>query len=321
MVDDNLDAFIDRLDGVKRLKSGSYIAKCPAHEDSSPSLSVSLGSDGKVLVHCFVGCSVERIVQSLGMKMTDLWPESDSSLSPSERRLLDIEREQRRLAKRLEDHEKRITALEKINACTDYLQYHRNLFDHPESAEYWLRQGFTIDIIEKYQLGYCPSCRTDYPKYRPSYTIPVISNGKLWNIRHRLISTDGDRYRPHMAGLPTVLFNADYLRESDDEEILIVEGEKKSICAAQYEWDNVGIMGKQGFKDEWIPRFSRFKRVVVALDPDANTKALEIARKFGSRGYVAALPDKLDDMLNPYGSIRADPDDVWWFLKNARRAA
>ncbi|MDN3508972.1 MAG: AAA family ATPase [Candidatus Neptunochlamydia sp.] len=57
-------------------KSGSgYSACCPAHEDKTPSLSFSESPDGKILVHCFSGCETEEICASLGMKITDLFPQ------------------------------------------------------------------------------------------------------------------------------------------------------------------------------------------------------------------------------------------------------
>jgi hypothetical protein len=45
---------------------GSYgVCKCPAHEDRSPSLSVSDGQDGRLLLRCFAGCDFGRILDAL----------------------------------------------------------------------------------------------------------------------------------------------------------------------------------------------------------------------------------------------------------------
>jgi len=41
--------------------------QCPAHEDASPSLSVAEGNDGMVLVHCFAGCTTQKVLWSLGL--------------------------------------------------------------------------------------------------------------------------------------------------------------------------------------------------------------------------------------------------------------
>lgn len=49
-------------------------ARCPAHEDRHPSLSVSDGADGKVLVHCHTGCNQLDVID--GLKTRGLWPEN-----------------------------------------------------------------------------------------------------------------------------------------------------------------------------------------------------------------------------------------------------
>ena len=60
-------------------KSGSgYVGCCPAHDDSSPSLSLCEGDEGKLLVKCFTGCSTEDICSSLGIAIANLFPEKIS---------------------------------------------------------------------------------------------------------------------------------------------------------------------------------------------------------------------------------------------------
>lgn len=51
-----------------------WIARCPAHDDRDPSLSISEGDDGRVLVHCFAGCDPEAIVGAVGLSLQDLMP-------------------------------------------------------------------------------------------------------------------------------------------------------------------------------------------------------------------------------------------------------
>lgn len=67
-----IQEILDRLDGVKG-RDGQYKAICPAHRDSTPSLSVSVGADGKILMKCFAGCSTEDIVAAMGLEMKDLF--------------------------------------------------------------------------------------------------------------------------------------------------------------------------------------------------------------------------------------------------------
>jgi DNA primase len=60
-----------RLNG-KRVGS-EYLAKCPAHDDREPSLSLGESSNGKPLVYCFAGCSQDAVIRAL--KRLGLWPE------------------------------------------------------------------------------------------------------------------------------------------------------------------------------------------------------------------------------------------------------
>lgn len=60
-----------RLDGAKRTRRG-WQARCPAHDDRSPSLSLREGEQG-LLLHCFAGCSLEAICEALGLKVRELF--------------------------------------------------------------------------------------------------------------------------------------------------------------------------------------------------------------------------------------------------------
>src|SRR4051812_45440319 len=52
------------------------MAKCPAHNDRSPSLRVTRGTGGKALVHCHAGCPVESVVAALGLELGALFDET-----------------------------------------------------------------------------------------------------------------------------------------------------------------------------------------------------------------------------------------------------
>lgn len=60
--------------GKNAKKSGAgYMACCPAHDDENPSLSLREACDGKTLLHCFAGCPVSSICNSVGVEMSDLF--------------------------------------------------------------------------------------------------------------------------------------------------------------------------------------------------------------------------------------------------------
>ena len=60
--------------GGRRAGRG-WLALCPAHDDSQPSFSISESEDGRVLVHCFAGCSQERVIAEL--RALDLWKQAN----------------------------------------------------------------------------------------------------------------------------------------------------------------------------------------------------------------------------------------------------
>lgn len=66
----------------KAKKSGdSWSSPCPAHDDKNPSMSVSRGRDGGCVVHCHVGCTVEAIVDAIGLTLADLMPPKQQKAS------------------------------------------------------------------------------------------------------------------------------------------------------------------------------------------------------------------------------------------------
>ena len=69
------ERLLPRLDGVRQVAQQRWVAKCPAHEDRSPSLSIRETDDGRILVHDFGGCPTTEVLASLGMTVTDLFPE------------------------------------------------------------------------------------------------------------------------------------------------------------------------------------------------------------------------------------------------------
>lgn len=63
-----------RLDGVRVAGPGRWFARCPAHDDNTPSLSVR--EDGeRVLIHCFTGCTADDVLTAVGLQWKDLYPD------------------------------------------------------------------------------------------------------------------------------------------------------------------------------------------------------------------------------------------------------
>ena len=69
----NAASLIDAL-GARRCGS-SWMAKCPAHEDNNPSLSIGEAA-GRVLVHCHAGCTQRAVIEAL--KDLGIWQTKSS---------------------------------------------------------------------------------------------------------------------------------------------------------------------------------------------------------------------------------------------------
>ena len=69
------ELLLARLTFVKPSGAGKWIARCPAHNDRTPSLKITEVHDGRILIHCHSGCGANAILDAIGMKFDDLFPE------------------------------------------------------------------------------------------------------------------------------------------------------------------------------------------------------------------------------------------------------
>jgi hypothetical protein len=69
---------VARLHGAKKNGKG-WTAKCPAHDDTHASLSISQGDEGRTVVRCFAGCEFDSIVQSLGLQPSDFFQSNSAN--------------------------------------------------------------------------------------------------------------------------------------------------------------------------------------------------------------------------------------------------
>jgi hypothetical protein len=75
------DEFLTHFPDAKKTGNG-WTAKCPAHLDGSPSLSISEGSDGRTLLHCHAGCTPQAICTARGLTLADLFPTRPVNIAP-----------------------------------------------------------------------------------------------------------------------------------------------------------------------------------------------------------------------------------------------
>jgi len=66
-----------------RKAGGGWTARCPAHDDHTPSLSIRDAGDGKVLVRCHAGCEQEQVISVL--RSRGLWTSNGPRSRPTQR--------------------------------------------------------------------------------------------------------------------------------------------------------------------------------------------------------------------------------------------
>ena len=71
---------LSRLDGVRYSSDSHGMAKCPAHDDKSVSLSWRDAGD-KWLLNCFRGCTALQISEALGIEFRQLFHDSQIKAS------------------------------------------------------------------------------------------------------------------------------------------------------------------------------------------------------------------------------------------------
>lgn len=70
-----IEKLLNGLTKVKRTGRDSWMACCPAHDDKSPSMTITQTAEGMVLLHCFAGCPTEEVLGAIGLTFEDLYPE------------------------------------------------------------------------------------------------------------------------------------------------------------------------------------------------------------------------------------------------------
>lgn len=76
-----LAEFIRALEahGLRRTGEGQWVAKCPSHDDRTPSLGLTRGTGGSALIKCRAGCDTKDVVRALGLEMRDLFDPRDEA--------------------------------------------------------------------------------------------------------------------------------------------------------------------------------------------------------------------------------------------------
>ena len=76
----SIQKVVDRLDFCKSAGANKWMARCPAHDDRGPSLSLTekphkVTGELTPLIYCHAGCSSEDVLAAVGLGWEDVLPE------------------------------------------------------------------------------------------------------------------------------------------------------------------------------------------------------------------------------------------------------
>lgn len=233
-----------------RQRGRQWSARCPVHEDRNPSLSVTVGDDGRVLLKCHGGCDVASIVSVLRLKLSDLFEPPDSDVV---RRGANI------------GEGGRGDGLPAANGATA---------QHPASgltvAEYADAKRLPVAFLDS--LGIAETHRSGVWVLRIPYRNP---SGAEVAVRFRLAMT-GDRFRWKEGSKP-LLYGLDRLAAAREQGmVVLVEGESDSQTLWHHGIPALGIPGASNWNESRdAAHLDGIGTIYVVIEADDGGKAVE----------------------------------------------
>ncbi len=299
----SLDGVLNVLHGVRKCGDG-YVARCPAHHDRQPSLSVGLGDDGRtILLHCHAGCTFDQIRAALPL---------DGRLTAADGQLAPILPPP--------PHPEPPSRVWQLRA-DQFVAYsvHQLFTSAGREALDWLhRRGFDDETLHEARVGYNPHPLQDAgprwdlvhaPVTLPQgIVLPWSVNDTLWNVEVRRLS-GSPKYHSIRGGRKGVMLGIDALV---GKPVVLVEGFFDWLAVYQAARDLVSpvALGSTGTARhvQWLIRLAALPLVLVALDADdAGSSAAD--------WWLSALPNARlwrPDYDDPAAMLAAGADLRAW---------
>lgn len=272
----NIQEVLSHLEAVKKAQNG-WLALCPAHEDKNPSLSISEGDGGRVVLHCFAGCETEDILNAVGLKLKDLFNDTPKT---------QLKHTQRPGAN--------TNQCVKPNGCT--------------LSDYAKAKSLPVDFLR--ELGVQEGRFNGIPQLIIPYH---DEGGNQTAVRYRT-SLNGKKKFKWRSGDKVCLYGLERLSGYEKPIIFLVEGESDCHTLWFHDIQAMGVPGANNWEEERdAPKFEKFKHIYVIIEtdqqgrPDRGGEAVLKWLKnssIKSRVYIAKLP------TNDVSDLHIDnPDD------------
>lgn len=288
-----LDSVLARLKGVK-MRDGQIMARCPSHDDHAPSLSIKENSDGAVILHCFAGCRTEDILDAIGLRMADLFPQTEGGGGGN------------KIPKRTRTHVKggESPAIQgKIPSVTRTDDGSNSTVSPPDDTPPApVSFGCTLDAYaeaKKLPLDFLKRIGLTQFTYLGNSAVRIpyrITDGTTGAARYRIATTGDDKFRWKKGDKP-FLYGLERIHEARAAGfVLLVEGESDSHTAWFHNLPAVGIPGAANWREERdAAHFDGVPVIYVTIEPDAGGEAVRawLARSsIRERVWLVHLPTK-----------------------------
>ena len=223
---------------IERSESGT--AKCPAHDDERPSLSVAVGDDHDVVFHCHAGCPPDTVIAELSrlhLWPTEPRPRTSKSDKPSETRSM----------------ESWVAPIPE--GAPPVPQSHPKLGAPTQSWWYRDSEGRPLFVVSRYLVNGKKEIR--------QYTLWSGGEGSSWKCKH------GPSPRP--------LYGLDRLHRKPSAPALVVEGELCAEAAGEAVKGFVAMTWSGGSSNVTSSDWSVLSGRDVVIWPDADQPGIAAA--------------------------------------------
>lgn len=315
---------LGRFNRVSEEPDGGYLAQCPAHGDSRPSLRIWRGNDNKVRLTCRAGCKTKAVIDAVGLRWGDLFNATgEGNTVPMERPKLVTDRHTGALALY-------------VTACVERLDGDDTW---AERARDYVAERFGLDADAAMELGVGVDDTTVNPlfpylsrayKAYPRVTVPLCGfdgtprglqgrdlTGKCPGRWVSLRNPEGHRWAPYGV----------FRGEGGYGVTLVTEGPGDALTAVSVGYDAVAVRGASlAGSPELVAELAdglRGTQVIVAGDNDTAgaTFSRRLAEGLADHGvtvYVLEIPHSGDDLTD---WRRRDPLAFPMHLHRAVKAA
>lgn len=258
MVPDYVERVLSCFEGVKEVTAPpgmvrQWMARCPAHDDRNPSLSIGLADDGKIVIHDFGHCTLERILSVTGLTKMDLFPPKARSTMAAAGIIGHSWNHHRRQNLPMTRSSQNSGSSPKgFVTPNDALAYLQKTMGRKETAlwKYRNAEGQVVSVAVRWDLS------------NPQ-------EGLTWKEIRYISRFSDDQWRITHLPPPRLLYNLPAILKADPQQvILVVEGEKCAEAAGSLGFVATTSQGgaAAGHLADWTPLAGR----EVWIVPDNN---------------------------------------------------